>query len=579
MPNGIVGLDGHVPIFDPNRRFTIWNISEIYMGKVAENKYIPKVDDLVMDIGSNSFIVHRVAFVNPLNLLSTLVEVKIGNVASTFTNQDLLVGLGPVTSTDTYRVYLDTTVLPFVMAVDARLVVPGVLAKKAKIFKGTNTNENDNPICISRVYDVSGHLISDTIELVSLEMDSHINNALKTVPIFNANETLPDGEIVTIVIYDDLGVVVSKRQLMIENTGFTPRPENSVKYVTSVSLESPFLSITNDTLIEYPINAPITSLSIYGIVKYSDSTTLKLPVDGTKFKLYGLEQYISTIVGHRHDLVLAYTLSEDEKSYGIVSHDNKVITKPYSITTVKPNHAYSVKLFVYPRFVSEEFGYKLHFYLLNLDRNLVLDVTGKVILDENTGVYDPKGYGHLQRRSISINLKNASENFRHYIHTQLADIVLREPPNLDRDSFTVAHESAGASQIYGITTSDSPDVLVGQYDLSRSTGAGIQAIIQVPATDRVKLDCLDTNIDAWLNRVYYTTYPLMDRYLETKPPVPSHFIVIYKGLEKEFPITAWNEVIDLETELVYRESLLVKFIRRTPTNDMYLSVNVFHLVA
>ena len=573
MPNTVIGLDGHTPIYDPNRRFTQWSIEEIYQGNVAENKYVPKVGDLVYDVGSNTYLVYRVAYVNPLNLLSTLVEVKIGNVVSTFTNQDLLVGISAVTGSDLYRAYLDTSVLPYVMAVDARLRVPGTMVKRAKVFKGVDTV--NNPVCISRVYDVTGNLISDTIDLVSYD----VQTAFSTIPVFNTNESLPDGEVITIVLYDDLGNVISKRQLMVENTGFTPRPENAVKYVTSIAIESPFLSLTNDKQIDYPINAPITSLSLYGVVTYSDGTKIKLPVDGTKFRVFGLEQYISTIVGHKHDLVLAYTLSENEKAYNIVSSDSSVITKAYSIVTVKPNHAYSVKVFTYPRFVSEEFGYKLHFYMLNLDRDLMIDITDKVTINENSGVYDPKGYGHLQRRVISVNLKNVSENFRHYIHTQVVDIVLREAPNLDRDSFTVAHESGGATYINGITTSDSPDVIVGEYDLSRSTGSGIQAVIQVPSNDKVKLDCKDTNIDAWLNRVYYTTYPLLDRYLETKAPVPSHFVIVYGNIEKEFPITAWNEVLDLDTPLTYRDSLLVKFIRRTPSNDLLLSVNVFHLVS
>jgi hypothetical protein len=365
---------------------------------------------------------------------------------------------------------------------------------------------------------------------------------------------------------------------MIENTGFTPKPDEATKYITSIALESAFMSLTNDTVIEYPINATISSMSLYGIVTYSDGTTLRLPVDGTKFKIFGLEQYIASSPGHSRDLILSYTMSKDEKSYGMVAYDNNVITKPYTMVTVAPNLAYSVKIMCYPRYVDEANGFKIHFYLFNLDRNIFKDVTDLVTFNESNGVFDPKAYGVLQRKSIKLNLRDVSEGFKHFNQVQLIDVVLIRPPELDLSTFTVSHESSGEDTYLNITTAPDPTATSGGFNISRSTGVGIQAVIQRPSDSVVDLTCHQTTLEDWLKLVYYNTYPLTNRYMEVRPPMPSHFIVDYKDKKLEFPIYRWNEMLSLENSAVDKQSLLVTFIKRTPTNDLYLSCNVFHLV-
>jgi hypothetical protein len=571
-PN-IVGTDGNIPIYDPNRKFMVWNINEIYLGNIAKDKYVPKVDDLVVSVNVNSYVMYRVSYVNELNLVPTLQEMVLEKGVADFTKNDILLGIGPVTHTDTYRVYLDTTVMPYVMAVDSRLVIPGSMTKYAKIFLGTDTN--DAPTVISRVYDSTGKVLSDSIVLETVEGS---NSALKRVPVFNSNSQLLDGELVTIVFYDDLGRVVSKRQLMVENTGFTPKPDEATKYITSIALESAFMSLTNDTVIEYPVNATVSSMSLYGVVTYSDGTTLRLPVDGTKFKIFGLEQYIASNPGHTRDLILSYTMSKDEKSYGTVSYDNNVITKPYTMVTVAPNLAYSVKIMCYPRYIDEANGFKLYFYLFNLDRNIFKDVTDLVTFNESNGTFDPKAYGVLQRKSIKLNLRDVSEGFKHFNQVQLIDVVLIRPPELDLSTFTVSHESSGEDTYLNITTAPDPTATNGGFNISRSTGTGIQAVIQRPGDTVVDLSCHQTTLEDWLKLVYYNTYPLINRYMEVRPPMPSHFIVDYKDKKLEFPIYRWNELLSLENSAVDKQSLLVTFIKRTPTNDLYLSCNVFHLV-
>ena len=42
---GIVGLDGVSPVYQPEARWTMWSIHDIYTGVEGKNKHIPKVSD------------------------------------------------------------------------------------------------------------------------------------------------------------------------------------------------------------------------------------------------------------------------------------------------------------------------------------------------------------------------------------------------------------------------------------------------------------------------------------------------------------------------------------------------------
>jgi hypothetical protein len=232
-----------------------------------------------------------------------------------------------------------------------------------------------------------------------------------------------DGEIVTAVVYSDTGHVVSKRQLLVENTSFIRSLNVSQKYVSHISLECPFLSQSVDNTIEFPLNVPLNALNMMGVVHYSDGSTLKLPVNGSKFTMHGVDQYVSSIVGQRVDLVLSYALSDNEVAYANTNVNGRYVTEAYFLLTTNPNNSYSIKLFGYPYFIDENNGYQMRWWLFNLDRNISFEVTPFVRFSENTGPYDPKGYGYLQRKSVSLNLRDVSAAFKPFIHTQLVDIV------------------------------------------------------------------------------------------------------------------------------------------------------------
>lgn len=238
---GITGIDGEVPVYEPNARWCVWNFDEIFMeNSPGKGRYVPKVKDLVVKMeDANTFITYEVKAIDAVTLYPNLAVVRPNGMSFDLTGTDILFGTGPGTQSDTYRVYLDTSVIPHVLAVDARLKIGGSMSTFAKIFLGADTS--DTGTVISRMYDSSGKFLSNNIPLEMIAVDSHTNYAWKCVTVGYTNLALEDGELVTCVIYNAEGHVVSKRQLLIENTAFIRQANDNMKYVTGISLDSPFI--------------------------------------------------------------------------------------------------------------------------------------------------------------------------------------------------------------------------------------------------------------------------------------------------------------------------------------------------
>lgn len=544
--NNVVGSDGQVPVYNPEGRWCWWSITEIFTGGPGLNKYIPKVKDYVID--PETFTTYIVKSLDPVTLIPTLQEIRPANMSFSFTETDILFGVGPGTQADTYRVYVDRSVLPHVMAVDARLKVAGSMTSHAKIFKGATVSDQGH--VISKVYDSGGQFVSENVPLELVAIDSHVNYSIKCVSVCHTTEELNDGEVVTIVFYSDTGHVVSKRQLLVENSSFIRQAGASSRYVSHISLASPFLSATLDGTIEFPLNIPINALNLMGRVHYSNGQVVELPVDGTKFRMLGLEQFTSNIVGQKVPLVLSYALGNDEASYAGVGTGNKYVTEPYNLLVVNPNNSYTVKLFGYPFWVNETVGYQMRWWMLNLDRNIVFEVTQYVQFDQNTGPFDPKGYGILQRKSVSLNLRQVSAAFKAFVHTQSVEIVLNGIPDPTHTPWTVSHEANVSRPSYG------------------------QDLFAKKISDSVvNLSCGLTDYVEWKQRVFGATFPLVNPNTEIAPPTPTHVIVQNGPLTAEFPVSSWDSNISLPGSLVPYSTLVLRFVKRTASGDMNLAIS------
>lgn len=545
--SGVTGTDGVVPVYDPEGTWRIWALHDIYLGQEASKKYVPKVKDYVVDVDINDW--YWVIEVDPTTLIARLGKLQQAK-NDTLSEYDRLLGVGPGTQSDTYRVYIDKSVNPHTLAVDARLTVNGTMTRTCKIFKGSELSGSDK--VISAVYDQAGTLLGQAIPLELVSMPNHQNYSTKTVPTCYTTEDLKDGEMVTAVFYSDEGHVVSKRQLLVENTAFIRAQNYGVKYITGISLESPFLSKTDLNLIQYPLNVPLSGLNLIGVVSYSDGSQLRMPVDNTKFSIFGFDGYVATIIGQKFSLVLKYTLSADEVVYGSYVGDGRFITETYKATTIKPDGAFTIKLFCYPEWINSTQGYRIKWYMYNLDRSVSYDVTPHVRINANTYAFNPIAYGTLQNISVSVNLKDVNGAYADYIHVQSVGIILMAP-GTDRTRNWLVGWNPGQEQ-------------------STFYGPGIHCTSTIinQNLSHVNIGAWANSKEEWLNRIFYNTQPLYDTARELKAPEPDYFVLDVNGFELEFPISQWNSTLVLNTTIQDSDTLMVKFIKRTPDNDLQL---------
>lgn len=543
---GITGTDGQQPVYAPNSRWTIWNKNEIYVGGPGEGRYVPKVGDLVLD--QEYWIWYEVQSIDEVTMIAVLVEKETKNLGGNMDDYDKLLGVGPGTQSDTYRVYVDKSVIPYIMSVDARLRVAGTMCASCRIFKGADLSNEAS--VVSKVYDNSGNFLGTNVPLELVLQDGNIS--IRTVPVCYTSEDLQDGELVTAVFYSNSGHVVSKRQLLVENTSFIRSTDDSVKYITGISLRSPFMSDSNPDLITYPINVPLSGLFLTGIVEYSDGSTMELPVDNQKFSVFGFDNFVSTIVGQKLSIVLKYSLSAEEVCYDSKLTNERFITKSYNAIVAKADGAYTVKLFGYPNWIDGISGYRMEWFIYNLDRNLKQRVTPYVRFNENSQIFDPLLFGTRQRMSVSLNLQDVSSAYNYYRHVQTIDVTLLTPGG-----------EAGTNWLVGFDPTQNPQFGIGNKFQFEFINENLK---------KLKIDLGCTTVNEWLDRLYYPSKPLVNPITEAEPIVPDFFALVVGTERIEYELNMWNGVFTVSDKVYQGSTVFVEFFKRTVSNDIRLAV-------
>jgi hypothetical protein len=546
---GVVGIDNIAPIYNPYDRWQSWNINEVYTGTIGAGKFVPKIDDIVFEIVGNSIIRYIVRDIDPTTMIAQLQRETLANTDD-LSQEDIIFGVGVSTPSETYRVYVDKSVIPFTLTIDARNKIYGSMSNYCKIFKGTDTSTGGQ--VISRMYDTVNNFLGENIPLEVVAYDNLTNLSIKTVAPAFTNANLTDGEIVTAVIYNDQGGVVSRRQMLVVNTAFIRSADASKKYVTDISLRSLFMSPVNDRLIEYPVNVPLAGLNLTGRVTYSDGSYKEYPVDNTRFSIYGFNGYLATIVGQRINLVLKYNLQQNELSYNLTMLNNAQISQEYEAVTLNVDGSYNLKLYGYPVWLDDANGYRLEWFLYNLDRNIKYNVTPYVVINSDFRPFNPTLYGVVQNLNVSINIQNANGAFKNYIHAQTIDIVLNRRGSERFNNWTVGF-SPDQQPRYGV------DTFATAYFMNVNQW-------------RVILDCGALDFETWLTRVYYRSEPLFDSSTEEGPVVPNWFALVIGDRVIEYPITDWNKELIINGTIQNNTTVYLRFFKRTGDTDLELSI-------
>lgn len=514
-------------IRDPNRKneiFYLWDLFNVEADARYKNgRYVPNVNDTVIDFENESkrFYVKSVDETYPYKWVLD----EIGEPAQN-KQQDvnLLRGYGPSTASEAYRIYVDKTVIPNTLTFGNRDHIYSSNAHHVVVFKYNNiTGAKD---IISGYYDADGRLTTSDIPLEICATNVVDNITIKApkpayciAPVFH-------GELVYAVVYNDESKTLSVNPYVISESSTIREPIFTNKHIIGISLSTPFLSDAENNVVECQLNMPVDDLGLRCKVDYSDGTSRLVDIDGRKASLEGLNKYVSTQLGQEESALLVYHLSDNEYSNDLANGFIKAQVKRYIFRTTPVKQSYFVKLFVVPRWINENYGYQLEWYLYDLQRKRCTNVTRYINYNKSSMGYDPKGYGSKQYLSVNINLKQVSSNYsKEYIHTQTIQITLLRRGNISGLSTAYLLYYTDGNPPYGENCYAKRELNTGHYYYDISCGQSSQA--------------------DWVKYLYNRTDPLYSPDSEGTPPNPTHIRITFTNEETIIPITDWNKKLTI----------------------------------
>lgn len=539
------------PEKNPNRNWKSWAMKEIYTGPDGTGAWVPNVHDLVWDRNSGWYEVASVDYTTGLSVLIPINMCKTGTGA---TEDDSLLVAGPGAVSQVYVLMVDTSVTPHVVKFDHRFYIPGTEAAYIKIFKTANISNGGD--VISATFDSAGAMISENI---ALEKFYH-GTALQRPRTGYLTEAVEAGELVSVVVYDRDGSKSSVFRMAVSLTNSIRDLNAEFNYVTSIELVSDFISKTDSNIVEIPQNMNIDSTLIKGRVNYLGKPSVVLPIDGSKFTLHGTKAYIPTVPNQVGDLVLSYKMSNNENGYGTTT--DGIISRAYRIKTVDVDLRYSLKLFAIPYWSANKWN--LRWYLTNLDRSILFDVTDKVSVATGSKAYDGNPTNKtIQNIQVSINWSQVASGNGYHHHVQNLKIknnvpaneLLAKVPNKDLNSY--------------VTISYSDDL--GFYNETYS------AKVIRSGSNNVKLDISNgySDIEVWLDNLYYKLAPLHLDTGEYQAPKPTHVRLSCGDFYRIIPINKVLEQIEnvnLSGNGLQGLTLTMEFIQEAGVSDVELGV-------
>lgn len=533
--------------YNPNRGFRFWYIDEIVLRDGDINKYVANIGDLVLDY-SRGFL--KVTDVEQGTWIAVLTPWEPPAHPDPDGEENVLVGVGPGYSSESYRCFIDTSVTPYVLAPDARLHFYGSMVSSYAVFKGSDISKETGQM-ISAFYGPSGDFIGPFIPVEEATIEGAKVSTVKIPMVGNCIEDLSNSERVTLVAYDDKEGVISYAQLLVMNTEVLRQTDQSKRYVEGIQIDSPFISSSDPKVIEFPLNVMVKSLPMQGIVKYRGGNRTRYDAGTPPFTILGLENYIATGEGQEFPLVARYQLAEDEISYQTMPSADRAIVENYIARTIPVDGAYSCRLFVYPTWVNAQVGYRLVFWLYNLDRQRYYNVTPYIELGVNSAPYRPRAYGELQTLTYAVNLNQVDGRFAPYRFVSTFQIALlnsgETTPNWE------VYPEPDQSGQYGRDLRATVDIVAaGQWNLRLANGAASK--------------------QTWLQRMYYAAQPLVNTETEEFAPEPTHFILHFLNNEYKFSVEQWNSVFTVNNDLEMGEALSIQWIRELYDTDLQLAM-------
>ena len=529
-------------IIDRDRGWRPWGKGDLYDVNKPTG-FVPNPKDWIVDPDTN--IVYRVETVNYAVPSWTT---KVINGIPANNENKVLGGHYPIRS-DKYRIYVDTTKNPASMVVSNNLTWNGPDIDGIRIFRGTDISDKGE---ILSGYYKNGRLDKNYLPMQTISKDG-VDTVVKAALPGSCLAPVKHGEEFSYIVYADSGEIVDMGTGYFILTNLVMAQETPSRQVMDIRLESPFIVDDNSTVLTLPINLPLDSIPLKAIVRYSDGEKT-LAIDGARVKLNGLRNagshdtyYIASNAGSELPLLLSYVLAKGE-TYAGPNITDGMVWKDYTGVTEAVDGAYSMKLFVVPKWLDASRGYRLQFFLYSLTRGMVYDATAAVNFTTGT-LFDPLLMGVKQRLTVQCDISKVDQKFVAFIQSQSFAITLINPGNELNTNYLIEYLPDGLT--YG-------NNIWAEFKYSNVNFSELD--VSVKATTKAQ----------WLQTLYDPMYPLYDRRNETGPLEPTHFEIHVGGQVYTYAVDDWMSKKTVDYRVALDDVLVIRWIRRTPTDDLQL---------
>lgn len=542
------------PEKNPNRRFSQWRRDEIYTGPNGTGAYVPNQFDLVWDRVRGMYEVASVDYTTGLSILTPINLCATGIGA---TEDDALLSIGPGAASQAYVILVDTSVIPHVVKFDHRFFIPGTDASYVKIFRTADISSGGN--VISANFNSAGQMTSENIELEAF----YNNTTLKRPKTGYLTEAVPAGDLLSVVVYDRDGARSETYRMVVSLTNSIRDLNAEFTYVTGIELISDFVSASDANLLEIPQNMNIDATLIKGRVYHLGKTPSVMPVDGSKFTLHGTDAYIATVPNQEGDLVLTYKLGTNENAYGTTT--DGLISKAYRVKTINADLRYSLKLFAVPVWSNNKWS--LRWFLYNLDRTIMFDVTDKVAVATGSKAYDGNPANkNVQNLQVAINWQQVAAGNGYHYHVQNLKIKNNAPGSEPLSK-------AGDGTIRSYVTISYTDELA-EYGTELS--AKVYPNPAQPTKAMLNIGNGHADLSEFLDAIYYGLEPLHLDSAEYEAPKPSHVRLTCGDFYRVVPIEqAYFPIKDVNIPLSpspQGKTLTIEFIQQNGLEELELAM-------
>lgn len=503
-------------------RYQDFNYDEIYLGTggAGVTKHVPNVGDKITKRDYGEGFITAID-PDPDNPVPTIRWVLLYGIVSGVDpdSDSIITASSSFQASAITRCYIDDSVDPIVANIDSRWR-SHLDASHGKLFLGTDTSELTG-VVISAQYNSSGVYTGENVPYVNDDAD---NPTTKRATAFNIKQSVPAESTVTLVDYSSAGNAIGEQRfLTVNSASMRPASASSVQ-LTGFTLESVLMDPDDSSKIITPVNTTLDTTTFSITLNYSDGSKVEnVSIDGSKAKMSG-HKFNTMLTGDPSHITVSYYPAANEPFTGGSPGVKPHFTNVYEINTQVLDTDFVLQLMCVPTYKSLISGFDLEWFLFNLDRDILIDVTSAVTVGDNLRAgadFDGTLYDTTQELSVRLTTDTVLPGvYPKHVHSQLVNITLSVPGTSDDYTPWVIDYQLGGTFLVG----------PGEYLSCSTFGNGT-----------FNLGLRFDDVDKWLYELFYKAIPLYDSSVEVHAPEPTHVRVTYGSAEKTVAIGDWDQ--------------------------------------